>query len=346
MGEGSTFSAALKKANGGDSFWANQLLTTKLSGPDEAGIDFNANAPESDDPDQLLAELYHDPFACAMVRRHTGVPGQHKFSSPFFMSPSQSQAEGKEWAPGQLKSVPNRFGSIGPYYLPMRKEADGKILEIRGGLSIRGEIKHGWFSDPDPVPLEAIRGPNSKNSQMMNGEDWGQAVIRGGPPNTRERHIASVIPVKVDIRVPEGGGGIMGRTKYFYAKTADPLVNKFPGDWKPLPGVNPESDTPPSGPTAIHLNDSLPYDEWNNFRNDLADPDSYWLPQADCGVSRKDELASQTLIPRSARMPNVGYLQYVRTGIMPDDESVAYENQHGTPFRLLSFAPSTTRPIK
>ena len=78
-----------------------------------------------------------------------------------------------------------------------------------------------------------------------------------------------------------------------------------------------------------------------NFRSELIDPDSYWMPQADCAVSTKAELASQTLIPRSARMPNVGYLQYVRTGIMPDDESVAYEDQHGTPFRLLSFAPST-----
>ena len=39
-------------------------------------------------------------------------------------------------------------------------------------------------------------------------------------------------------------------------------------------------------------------------------------------------------------MPNIGYLQYVRTGIMPDDESVPYEQQRGTPFRLLSYRPS------
>jgi hypothetical protein len=48
------------------------------------------------------------------------------------------------------------------------------------------------------------------------------------------------------------------------------------------------------------------------------------------------------VIPRSARFPSVGYLQYLRTGIIPDDEeTVPYQNQHGTPFRLLSFAPST-----
>jgi hypothetical protein len=39
-------------------------------------------------------------------------------------------------------------------------------------------------------------------------------------------------------------------------------------------------------------------------------------------------------------MPNIGYLQYVRTGIIPDNESAPYETQHGTPFRLLNYAPS------
>ena len=77
------------------------------------------------------------------------------------------------------------------------------------------------------------------------------------------------------------------------------------------------------------------------FRSQLTDPDSYWMPQADCALSTKAQLASQTLISRSARLPSIGYLQYVRTGIIPDDETVDYQLQHGTPFRLLSFAPST-----
>ena len=42
-------------------------------------------------------------------------------------------------------------------------------------------------------------------------------------------------------------------------------------------------------------------------------------------------------------MPNIGYLQYVRTGIIPDNEGEAYQNQKGTPFRLLSYAPSTVQ---
>jgi hypothetical protein len=39
--------------------------------------------------------------------------------------------------------------------------------------------------------------------------------------------------------------------------------------------------------------------------------------------------------------------QYVRTGIIPDDEeTVAYAKQEGAPFRLLEFAPSTILPTE
>ena len=67
------------------------------------------------------------------------------------------------------------------------------------------------------------------------------------------------------------------------------------------------------------------------------------MPQADAGLCNSiGDVASQTQIPRSARMPNIGYLQYVRTGIIPDDESVNYQPcSTARPFRLLSFAPST-----
>jgi hypothetical protein len=337
------------------SHWANQMLTSAI--PD---IDFNANRPDRDDPDQLAAAQYHDPYALRINGDGTRSPpyqgtgqetGQEgvKFSSPLLMSPLQSQLEGKEWAPGELRCIRNRFGEIGGYRLPMRTGADNTKLQIGGGISVRGEIFYGWFSDPDPVPLEAIRGPNPPDvgtTEMLTGEPWSGAAVPGGPLNTlRDRHIASVIPVRnFEIQVPNGGG-LSGPTKYVYAKTADPLVNKFPGDWKEPYGKNIVSDTPPS--TSMRWNTALPnqfstYDEMNiNFRAELDDPDSYWMPQADCAVSTKAELASQTLIPRSARMPNVGYLQYIRTGIMPDDESVPYQDQHGTPFRLLSFAPST-----
>jgi hypothetical protein len=231
------------------------------------------------------------------------------------------------------------------------------MLHISGGVAVRSQIFSGWFSDPDPVPLESVRGKNDLedgSTEMLTDEEWSTSTGPGGPGTTlRDRHIASVIPVSVDIPVPVGGGTnapTSGPVRYVFAKTADPLVNKFPGDWQ-----FPVSDTPPS-PAMMHWDTAntsqfSSYDETAiNFRSQLTDPDSYWMPQADCALSTKSELASQTLIPRSARMPNIGYLQYVRTGIMPDDESLPYaydplqpaqEIQHGTPFRLLSLAPST-----
>ena len=231
----------------------------------------------------------------------------------------------------------SRFGSL--HRLPMRTDADGSTLNIQGGIAVRGQINPGWFSDPDPVPLESVRGENDfevGSNEMLTGEKWNDPTGPGGPGATlRDRHVASVIPVSVAIDVPPGGE-TSGPVKRVYATTDDPLVNKFPGDWK-------LSDTPPS---TMGWEDATPskystYGESTVFRSQLTDPDSYWMPQADCALSTKAQLASQTLIPRSARLPNVGYLQYVRTGIIPDDESVAYQSQHGTPFRLLSFAPST-----
>ena len=152
-GEGSTFSAALKKANGGDSFWANQLLTTKLSGPDEAGIDFNANAPESGmDPDELFAQLYHDPFALPMVRRHTGVPGSTNSHLPSSCLPRSRRQKARSWL-GAAQSVPNRFGWIGPYYLPMRKKPMGKYWRFGAAYRFAVRSSMDGFRTPIRFPL-------------------------------------------------------------------------------------------------------------------------------------------------------------------------------------------------
>ena len=143
-----------------------------------------------------------------------------------------------------------------------------------------------------------------------------------------------MIPVSADI--PLSG------VRYVLAKVEDPLVNKFPGDWNVTVGMTPTA-LPPQTNAAV----PSVYPD-TTFRGALTDPDSYWMPQADAGLSNSiNDVAKQTQIPRSARMPNIGFLQYLRTGIIPDDETIlAYdpnptqEIQHGTPFRLLSFAPS------
>ena len=321
----------MRQANGTKSYWANQVLTS------DQGIDFNGNSPHHDDPDQGLAMQYHDPYALSggTYKGTGGVPSD--VSSPLLMSYLQQDPSPEEWAPGEFRCARSRFGSL--HTLPMRTGADGSTLKIWGGIAVSSQVSPRWFSDPDPVPLESVRGENDsevRSTEMLTGERWSDPTGPGGPGSTlRDRHIASVIPISVAIDVP-AGGGISGPVKYVYASTADPLVNKFPGDWK-------FSDAPSStiGWATATPSKYSTYSESAAFRSQLTDPDSYWMPQADCAISTKAQLANQTLIPRSARLPNVGYLQYVRTGIIPDDETVPYQSQHGTPFRLLSFAPLT-----
>ena len=48
---------------------------------------------------------------------------------------------------------------------------------------------------------------------------------------TWQRHVSSVIPVIVSIQVPANGTPPPLNAQYVYATVADPLVNKFPGDW-------------------------------------------------------------------------------------------------------------------
>ena len=312
--DGSPFpfkSAQLKKADGTKSFWANQILTS------DQGIDFQANPKSHNDPDQGLAAAYHDPYAFSSgTYKGTGsLAGD--VASPLLMSYMQLDVPPQEWYPGELRCIRSRFGSSG-YSLSMRTGADGSTLRLRGGVAVRSQIFSGWFSDPDPVPLESIRGFNDTevgSSEMLTGEPWSTPSGPGGPGATlRDRHIASVIPVSIDIGVP-ASGGLTGPTVSYFAWTDDPLVNKFPGDWKNSPTPSGTMQFGAASPTQFSS-----YDE-TAFRSSLTDPDSYWMPQADCAVSTKAELASQTLIPRSARMPNIGYLQYIRTGVIPDDES-------------------------
>jgi hypothetical protein len=158
--------------------------------------------------------------------------------------------------------------------------------------------------------------------------DW--EIDTPGEGTLRERVRDSVIPVNANVVIASGA-------QFVTATVEDPLVNKFPGDWNVVVEGTSSSTISPTL-NKYYDNDSSS----GNFRGRLTDPDSYWMPQADAGLCTSiADVAVQTQIPRSARMPSIGYLQYVRTGIIPDDETVAYVDQKGTPFRLLNYAPST-----
>ena len=242
---------------------------------------------------------------------------------------------------------------LGPSYrMPMQTNADNSTLQITGGLAVRTQLKDGYLADPDPVPLEAVRGayiedgvctqepfifPSQTSDDAAMNAGWASVQADPGDAskgNLHNRVIASVIPVNVSLQVTGEVRHVMITLK---GPKKDPLVNKFPGDWEAT--VSGTSSTTIQPNADVNFPNIYPD---TTFRGTLADPDSYWMPQADAGLCDSiANVAIQTQIPRSARMPNIGYLQYLRTGIIPDDESGDYTQQHGTPFRLLSFAPST-----
>ena len=325
------------------------------------------------DPDQLMAQRFHDPFA----RTNPAAPGpwvykglmktnkaEHHgedyddYASPFIVTRLEPGEPAQEWQRGEIRSIRSRLSGLTDPDYRLSMQTNATLLTIRGGIAVKTQFKDGFFADPDPVPLEAVRGAYQgngicteepfkigKNDPEMTAAWFSVPAVPGDvtrpfePPgsqgNLRHRVRDSVIPVNADIPVPGGPIRVTARVE-------DPLVNKFPGDWKLTNSTTIQPSRDPAVPEI--------YNEDSAFRSRLRDPESYWMPRADVALSANlADVARQTLIPRSARMPNIGYLQYLRTGIIPDDESLPYEFdpndpnreiQHGTPFRLLSFAPS------
>jgi hypothetical protein len=363
--EGDEFAAPLPRipdaySSSNSAYWANQLLQNNQ------GIDFAGN-PSKDggsdvlDRDQELAASFHDPVsrinpASAGPWQYRGSAGPntldagtfHNYASPFFLTylePNDSPSQ--EWQPGEMRSIRSLLGNS--YRMMMQTNANNADLVISGGLAVKTQLKDGHFTDPDPVPLEASRGahikdgvttqepfPDQETEAVMNA-NWASVLAVPGDAskgNLRARVQASVIPVNLSVNV---SGQVRYATITLKGPRQDPLVNKFPGDWQSTEGSTSTTTIQPSSDRAVP---NIYQD--TTFRTTLFDPESYWMPQADAGLCASiAQVAQQTQIPRSARMPNIGYLQYVRTGIIPDDESGDYAQQHGTPFRLLSYAPST-----
>ncbi len=364
--------ANMPKPTGELSYWADNLLSNNQ------GIDFACNPDTWDNPytfknfanlrdpeDQSQIPFPHDDYAqfppypaARQYRIAQGKKIERGFSTGFITAlrvSSPMSGDDNEFLPGEVRSVGSRFYTVNDAGMPMQTNAVGSPLNIGGGIAVRSEVFAGYWSDPDPVPLEAIRGASDAldTSEPINGpRNWQMPLLpaetAAGTPTLYDRVRKSVIPVNLPpVNVPAHGDSSTGIAMEIVVAPDDPLVNKFPGDW--LPRASGTIKDPPSDPTKAGAdrrkgtNDYTPYNqsETSWYRGPNFDPDSYWLPQMDSGVSRFTNLPTRTRIPRSARMPNIGYLQYVRTGIIPDDEGVSYQSQKGTPFRLLSYASST-----
>ena len=361
-------------------YWGNQLLMNNQ------GIDFQCNPNYSigtvitnnalgvpvtntgvqipiADPDQAMAAQYHYPFdyntnnntySGAGIRSGNAI----LMDTPFAMTSPQGASSGattwKDWQPGTVRCVQSYNGLMAP--MPMQTNSTNPTLIISGGIQERAVLGNstGITSDPDPVPLEAIRGISNQAlgsggvPYVLTGEFWTDpATPLPGDTNTvRSRVMQEVIPISLSATIGPPNT-IAQYYSYDYIKVADPLVNKFPGDWTTAGGATVQnSSTAPtvpsywtgSGITDASVASSSEYA--SGFHSSLSDPDSYWLPQADVPACNLNDVASETIIPRSARCPNIGYLQYVRTGIMPDTPTpLTPALEHGTPFRLLSYAP-------
>ena len=128
--------------------------------------------------------------------------------------------------------------------MSMQTNANNTTLQISGGLAVKTQLRSGLFSDPDPVPLEAVRGAYVKdgistqepfdideNESAINGFWSSVQAVPGDPSkgNLLERVLASVIPVNVSLQV---SGDVSYAMITLKGPRRDPLVNKFPGDWE------------------------------------------------------------------------------------------------------------------
>ncbi|CAN5821695.1 hypothetical protein BH09VER1_BH09VER1_47160 [soil metagenome] len=321
----SSVCAPLPRFTGSLSYWGDNLIQNNQ------GIDFSGNVASLPDPDQGRAQQFHTPFAGTNAPYMGAGPGTPLLRMSTMVK--GSVAATNEWAPGEIRCVRNIRTAL---RYPMQTNAAGGTLNIEGGIAVLAQHQIGRRTEVDPAPLEAVRGsvyPGTGASGNANNlsrtDEWFSS-------NTVYSRVTnSVIPMVASLPVPTNGD-LTVNTAWAYAHVSDPLVNKFPGDWI--------TNTTTSAPATTMSYAAATISAWASTKEnasitaELSDPDSYWMPVIDSFLFQ----GATPQIPRSARFPSIGYLQYVRTGIIPDDEvGQAYSTQHGTPFRLLNFAPST-----
>jgi|GEM_PF-1864640 len=344
-------------------YWGDTLLQNN------AGIDMMGNAPGPStnylDPDQIRAAAYH-PWATNAAGQYLGTGPVATQTYPMLRMGYLSASAAfngtavTPWLPGQYRVINNNAASTAYKMSP-----SASTVTFWGGVSVTGYTRSP-AGDPDPTPFDAgTRGAfplaNSGNTNVgwsdyyaagAGGERltylaWTNSIVAtrmGNQAQTgynltetvRDRITNDLIPVGFpSMTVPSSAAS--ATYGWYHAEVADPLVNKFPGDWQTNFGAG---NSPPntmggagSGLPTVSANHggSGGYAAYYNGQNAASttsgykDPDSFWMPPLD------------PKIPRSARFPNVGYFNYLRTGIIPDDETGALNTQHGTPFRCLNF---------
>lgn len=229
---------------------------------------------------------------------------------------------GRIWPIFEMRGLSQSSWNAGDYHAsrnfgydrlyPMKEGT--KSITLGGGLTIGAHNESGSSLagfNINPVPLDSYRGP-------FTGESLSDTAVRAAV-------LDAVIPLpKITIPVP---GAVT-----IHMQVADPMVNSFPGDWV-------VTVDPPSSEITMRIpTNDLP-NSYTDGQNTLAkpnatnhgDPQSFWWPPQSLSA------------PKSQRFPSVGFLQYLRTGIMPSkaNEFNPISQQKGTPYQMLNFAPST-----
>ncbi len=319
------------------SVWMESMLKAVDQNGLSAGIDMLGTSSMWEDPDQPRAAAEHPYCLNSSTGRYSGsVPLTSARTTGFveYLGPFGGTMDR---APGCYVTRKNRY----PTFLHAGKIGTTS-LRIFGGLlySTHYESNSSGYVCPILTPLDSMM-------PELQGTGLSPAVI--------QQINSSLIPVDFTVNVP----GI----QHLLLRTADPLVNQFPGDWESI--LNPSTTditltTVGNSGMGVYLKGGVgaldpfyPPKLAPSFSGDLnyisvrptnydgdnirfrpsggGDPLSVWLPTQD------------TRIPKQARFPSIGALFSLRTGVYPDRSvaSAPIAQQHGVPFRCLNMSPST-----
>ncbi|MEZ0295899.1 MAG: hypothetical protein ACAI35_05530 [Candidatus Methylacidiphilales bacterium] len=323
---------------GGSGYWQNNMLRVLDGAGQPSGIDVygwpsKSNAPYTTfypDPEQGLAELFHPWTKDTTSGNYSGANTATTEARPFFRFLTPASTSGSSvarFAPGSASAITSFGWSVIRY-----GKKDMTSIQIRGGVAMWTHTESGNTLLWNFAPMDAIAGPLHLGIALDTAE-------------RKQRILDAVVPVNMDTAIP-------GKTSLLL-RTADPLINKFPGDWESItnPGgsdVTLIASNSAGDPYARHyakdgsasLDPDFPatYANVTNPENfdcenpglkpkatNGGDPLSVWLPNQDLRI------------PKLARFPSIGALNSIRTGMIPDDMTGEYSKLKGTPWRSICF---------
>lgn len=360
----------------GGSWQDNMLKVLDASDPTDpdpkpvTGFDFWGNPSNFPDLDQDKAAIYHP-----------NLTGTGAYAGKYMGSGPESTADmhgtsalymfnfGGPWQPGNYhcsyggtrggRRYPFRWwDEAGIYHSPLLSKKLTKI-RITGGVSVWTHTST-WRYPIDPVPLDCehgTAGPGVDISMFKDAvatpsgqiTDDASSSINPNIKKMRQMILDSVIPITADITIPGKATVVM--------EVADPMVNKFPGDWKNVSSLKktmPEFPTSGMNMTCYPKEDKSAGMTWSQVNGD-----NHGYRDNNGGASYASNQSSEpfwlspgdTNRPKTQRFPSSGFLQTIHTGIFPDkaveaaakraDGTIDMLQMHGTPFRVLNFAPST-----